>query len=155
MNNNNWRKPSQEIRNEKLAAKKVQKSFAKSVGTGTFEGLGAVDRPHCIQIKRIDNNCESLKIQEFLKDTLKLKFSDFKAFELPHEHFKAYTLTISFLDKKIVKEKHKWPQGWVVNSFYQPNVQTKTSQTNQNSGAFNFGSINTNTARNGSNIIPS
>ena len=87
--------------------KKVQKSFAKSVATGTFEVLGAVDRTHCIQIKRIDNNCKPLRIQEFLKDTLKLKFNDFKALELPHEYFKSYTLTISFLDKKIVKEKHK------------------------------------------------
>ena len=153
MNNNNWQKPKFDRKNEKFEAKKVQKSFAKSVGTGNFDGLGSVDRPHCIQIKRVATTCEPEKIQNFITQELKIAYSDFKEFELPHQHFKAYTLTISFLDKKIVHEKDKWPKGWVVKSFYQP--KTQSNPTHSTKDAFNFGSNKTNIASNGSNKQPS
>jgi len=149
LNENKWRKPKNDIRNEKAVTKKLQKSFIKSVGTGSFEGLGAVDRPHCIQIKRVDNECEPEKIQDFLKNTLHLKFKDFNVVHLEHLHFKAYKVTISYLDKKVVNEKEKWPQGWVVNSFY----PQKKSIANSASNAFQFRGNISSTASNSSNSL--
>lgn len=147
LNDNKWQKPRNDIRNEKAVANKLKKSFLKSVGTGTFEGLGAVDRPHCIQIKRIDNECDPEKIKEFLKNELNLKFKDFTEVTLEHQHFKAYKITISYLDKKVVNEKEKWPQGWVVNSFY----PQKRSNVNSATNAFQFrGNNSSSTASNSS-----
>ena len=62
--------------------------------------------------------------------------------ELPHAHFKAYTLTINFLDKKVIDNKNNWPKGWVVKSFYPPRLHSNELQINNN--AFQFRGINTN-----------
>ena len=134
-----WQKPKNDVRKDKLAAKMLQKSFAKTVGTGDFEGLGAVDRPYCIQIKRVPNELGMDLIEDFFKNKIKLKYKDFKMLDLPHSHFKAYTLTINFVDKKIINNKNDWPKGWVVQSFYPPKL---ISQTNNNS--FQFGGPNRN-----------
>ncbi len=137
-----WQKPKNDVRKDKLAAKKVHKFFSKSVGTGYFEGLGAVDRPHCIQIKRVPNDLSTDLIEEFFKNKIKLKYKDFKIMDLPHAHFKAYTLTINFLDKKVINNKNDWPRGWVVKSFYPPSLQSNKLQ-NSNT-AFQFRGLNTN-----------
>ena len=139
LNENKWRKPKNDLRNEK-ATKIIYKICRNRV---------AVDIPHCIQIKRVDNECEPEKIQDFLKNTLHLKFKDFNEVHLEHRHFKAYKVTISYLDKKLVNEKEKWPQGWVVNSFY----PQKKSIANSASNAFQFRGNISSTASNSSNSL--
>lgn len=109
--NNNVRetqslKPKNDVRKDKLAAKMLQKSFAKTVGIGDFEGLGAVDIPYCIQNKRVYNELGMDLIEDFFKNKIILKYKNFKMLDLPHPHFKAYTLKINFVDKKIIKNKN-------------------------------------------------
>ena len=146
-----WQKPKNDVKKDKLAAKKVHKSFSKSVGTGDFEGLGAVERPHCIQIKRVPNDLSTDLIEEFFKNKIKLKYKDFKIMDLPHAHFKAYTLTINFLDKKVINNKNDWPKGWVVKSFYPPRLQSNKLQNSNN--AFQFRGLNTNNITKSKNCI--
>ena len=56
----------------------LQKSFAKTVGIGEFEGLGAIDRLYCIQINRVSNELGTDLIEDFFKNKIKLKYKDFK-----------------------------------------------------------------------------
>jgi hypothetical protein len=162
MNEGNWNKTKQDKKKEKFTNKKKDKAFVNSIGTGSFEGLESVDRPHTVLIKRVDNSVDPDKIVDFLKNSITNRISDFKELQLPHQHFKAYTFSISFLKKSIINEKALWPNGWVVSSYYRPKTQSSASAISNVNG---FNSLNsrygtllsnqigahaTNTASNGS-----
>jgi len=150
INDDKWKKTKYDRKKEKTVTKKSSIPFSKQVGTGSFNNLEAVDRPHCIQIKRVANSVSEENITNFLKGVLNLKINDFKAQELQHTHFKAYTFTINYLKRKIIYDKKQWPDGWVVNSFYPPKQPVATTNTMQQN-TFIFGNTNTNTASTSSN----
>ena len=162
MNEGNWNKTKQDKKKEKFINKNKEKAFVNSIGTGSFEGLESVDRPHTVLIKRVGNSVDPDKIVDFLKNSITNRISDFKELQLPHQHFKAYTFSISFLKKSIINDKALWPNGWVVSSYYRPKTQPSASAISNVNG---FNSLNsrygtllsnqigahaTNTASNGS-----
>ena len=162
MNEGNWNKTKQDKKKEKFNSKNKEKAFVNSIGTGSFEGLEAVDRPHTVLIKRVSNSVDPQKIVDFLKNSINTRIGDFQELTLPHLHFKAYTFSISFLKKSIINDKALWPNGWVVSSYYRPKTQPSTSAISNVNG---FNSLNsrygtsisnqngahaTNTASNGS-----
>ena len=145
INSNPW----QETRQDKLKKKQETKSskssfnnYAKAVGTGSFEGLNSVERPITVRIKRVANDVDPIKIETFLKDVVKIRYNQFKEMTLSHQHFKAYTFSISFLQKSIIDEKTAWPAGWEVSRFFHRKPSTILLETNANgpSGSTNSAS---------------
>lgn len=115
----------QPARQDKIKIKRAI-NFAKKVGLQHDNDFKVSARHFSVYLGRVDVSMNQSHVEAML-NARNITFFKIEELVVGHKYYKAFCISINYLDKDIIKDKKQWPRGLVVGRYYNPKKREESN----------------------------